>query len=99
MRDTTVESAIPQADRLAGISTAPKAQYPGLNRRSRRRLARQANSKIRKGVPFGRCAVLSFEDDPMDAGNDRVRYLHATKGELSRRITDNLLFALCNAAG
>lgn len=61
----------------------------GETRRQRR--AREADERrtARKGVPFGRVALVGYDED-----TDRVTYRHFTRGVVVRRLTQPLMAAL-----
>lgn len=70
-----------------------KVQTGKKSRKERR--AEQANDRrtVRKGEPFGRVAVTDFLAGP-DPHDDRIEYMHTTKGPMSRRDTPWLTNAL-----
>lgn len=77
-----------------------KDHEAGLPRRIRRALISSRRGVVKKREPFGRIKAIKIEEMvcPFTGGReehkDRIVYRHHTRGVMSRRITDHLLFGL-----
>lgn len=66
-------------------------QERGLPRRVRRALISNRRTLIGKRTPFGRVKVERLDTNDEDPTQDRIGYLHFTKGRADRRTTVPLL--------